>query len=603
MRAVFEGGESLDRRTPAGRLVLDGSRPFLLVVRQRREADPVAQLVAGEASWLVADAAAEPSAVRALVHEVVDAGVAAHGSFLVVELWEGAARFRVLGPDGPAPATVRTMAVGLEELDVGRRREPVEVEATDERHPPGLPPLLTVHESHAAGALLVGVAVPPLYRDPDTGALYPVFLRRLAHGLSRVLRRAVFEFVRVQTGAQLSSYRALGRRRLGPAVWEVDRSLAHISASFDSLLLVAPVNPEEAWHRFRHDAFERAPEFHYRLLPLDPDLVKRRLYELRVEEVEDPAVWRLLREKRDELDREVSLVDDRNTPAFLHSSIRLFGHPDAALRQQATEILERVPPSSPSSSEGAVGAEEFAAVARQEFAAYRRAYPEFRSEAQVRPDVSGLMVSSGKLLVGRALALAPARVDALLQHEVGTHVLTYVNGAAQPFQQLRQGLAGYDGFQEGLGVLAEYLVGGLTPARLRHLAGRVVAVSELLDGAGFVDGFRSLHRDHGFPPRSAFDLIARVHTAGGFTRDMIYLRGFSEVVAHLRAGGELEPLYVGKIAPAHLEILQELRERGVLHAVPLLPRFLERPSVRERLDALRAGIPMHAMAGSGGDGR
>ena len=47
------------------------------------------------------------------------------------------------------------------------------------------------------------------------------------------------------------------------------------------------------------------------------------------------------------------------------------------------------------------------------------------------------------------------KAAALLAHEVGTHIVTYVNGKAQPFRQLYAGLAGYEAFQEGIAVLAE----------------------------------------------------------------------------------------------------------------------------------------------------
>ena len=62
----------------------------------------------------------------------------------------------------------------------------------------------------------------------------------------------------------------------------------------------------------------------------------------------------------------------------------------------------------------------------------------------VRPDLQGLMVSEGNLLIGDSLGLAPRRVQALLHHEVGTHLLTYFNGREQPFQQMYAGLAGYE---------------------------------------------------------------------------------------------------------------------------------------------------------------
>ena len=577
------------------RLVLDGGRPFLLVLRAAEEAEPLLQVVRGEASWLHVAPGADDELVTTLVDRVAEAGSAAHGAFLLLELWPGTDRFRVVGPAGPAPTTVRALATGLEELDLGRRDTPVEVEASDDRAPPGRPPLLPIARCHELGCLLLGLEVPAVYRDPETGQVFPIFLRRIAHGLSRVIRGAVFEFLRVQTGADLPSYRALGRRSLDETVWSADRELADIDAAFDVLLLVAPVNADRSWLRFRDAAFDCVPEFHYRLLPLDPDLLKRRLYDVRLEEIEDPAAWSILHDKREELDRQLSLLAERNTHGFLHGSIRLYGPIEPELLALAREILEHTPPPEPAAGETPVGAEEFAALALREFDHYRQRFPAFRSEVQVRPDLVGLMVSSGKLLIGHKLSLRTGRVDALLQHEVGTHVLTFVNGAAQPFLQLSRGFADYDELQEGLGVLAEYLVGGLDRGRMRLLAARVVAVQAVIDGAGFLDTFGLLHRDFGFRPRTAYDIATRVHQSGGFTRDIIYLRGLLGVVEHLRRGAAIEPLYVGKIAARHLELMREFRERGVLRPTPLLPRFLERPDARARLQALRDGIPLHEM--------
>jgi uncharacterized protein (TIGR02421 family) len=592
---AFSRGETLDVTLPWGQLVLDASRPFLLVVREREPSDPVSHLVRGEASYLVAEAGSDPAEVREVVRTVVEAGSREHDAFLVLELWSDGSGFRVLAPGKPAQATVHALVEGLTGLEVKRRGAEVVLETTRERHPPDLEPLLTVEECHQVGCLLMGLEVPSTYRDPETGEVYPVFLRTLAHGLSEVLRRAVFEFVKVQAGADLSSYRALGRRTLGDPVWEADRELAAIDASFDMLLLVSPVNAQSAWERFRDSGYERAPDFRYRLLPIDPDVLKRRLYNVRLEDVEDPAAWRLLRDKREELDKQITLLADRNSPGFLQGSIRLYGHMRTVLLDRALEILDEIPPMTSPGPRARVKAEEFAARAEAEFDHYRGVYPEFRSEVQIRPDLMGLMVSSGKLLIGRELSLWPDRVEALIQHEVGTHVLTFVNGAAQPFLQLSRGFADYDELQEGLGVLAEYLVEGLNGPRMRLLAARVLAVHSLMEGATFVETFRRLHRDHGFGAYTAFGVVARVYEGGGFTRDMVYLRGLVGVVEYLRDGGELEPLYVGKIAARHLEVMQEFRERGVLVPTPLLPRFLTWPSAQERLRSLRDGLPVHAM--------
>jgi uncharacterized protein (TIGR02421 family) len=595
VREAFAQGETLEASASWGQLVLDGARPFLLVLRERERSDPLAQLVRGEASYLLATPDAAVEELRAAIRLVVEAGSREHGAFLVIELWGGGTRFRVLAPDGPAKATVAALADGLTALEVKRRGAPVETEATDSREPPGLPQLLTVPECHRLGCLLLGLEVPALYRDRDTGAVYPVFLRKLSHGLSDVLRRALFEFVKVQAGPGVSSYRALGRRTLGEAVWAADRELAEIDGSFDTLLLVSPVNARSAWERFRDTGYEQTPDLRYRLLPIDPDLLKRRLYNIPIEEVDDPATWRILRDKREELDKQITLLADRNSPGFLQGSIRLFGHMRASLLDRAEEILREIPPMSGPSPDQRVHANEFKARAEAEFEYYRSLYPAFRSEAQIRPDLMGLMVSSGKLLIGAELSLWPDRVEALIQHEVGTHVLTFVNGTAQPFLQLSHGFADYDELQEGLGVLAEFLAGGLNAARMRLLAARVVAVHSLMEGATFVETFRQLHRDHGFGAYTAFGITTRVFEGGGFTRDMIYLRGLVGVIEYLRDGGELEPMYIGKIAHRHLDVLQELTERGVLQPIPLMPRVLEQPEARARLLMLRDGLPVHAM--------
>jgi uncharacterized protein (TIGR02421 family) len=217
------------------------------------------------------------------------------------------------------------------------------------------------------------------------------------------------------------------------------------------------------------------------------------------------------------------------------------------------------------------------------------------AQVQVRPDVTGLMVSRGNVLISDQLSLDAARVDALLQHEIGTHVLTFYNGAAQPLQQMRYGLADYDELQEGLGVFAEYLVGGITPGRLRTIAARVIAVESVQGGATFMETFRLLRADYGMSPFSAFDIAERVHESGGFTRDMIYLRGLLWVLDYVRAGGNLEPLYIGKIAYRHIDIIAELRERGILREPPLRPRFLTLPATAARLERAARGIEWHEL--------
>ena len=579
--------------------MLDESLPFLLIYRAPpgRADDGTARLLAGEASFLTVLPEEEPQA-RELVRAHAEAGSTRHGAFLIIELWSSAdpqaTQITLRAPAGPAPETVDKLSQALEAVTALKPGLTLRVEKSDERHPPGLPPLLSIAESWQREVLVLGLELPPVYRDAETGAVYPRFLRRLQRALSRALRQAIYEFVRVQTTYDVTHHLALGRRTLPDGVWSVDRALCAIEHGFDLLLLTAPVNGAEAWQRFQADGCERNPAFNYRLLPMDPDLLKRRLFAIEMEAIDDPAVADLFQSKREELDTQLTMLGERESPRFRLSSQRLYGTVSRELHDAARELLSRVAP--PRRYAGPwIDAHGFRDAALQELAYYRARHPELDRRVDIRPDVSGLMVMEGNLLIGADLRLAPARVAPLLHHEVGTHVLTYVNGRAQPLEQLSLGLADYDEFQEGLAVLAEYLAGGLNRLRMRLLAARVIAAHAVEQGSEFVETFRLLTREHGYTEEGAWHIALRVHQSGGFTRDFIYLRGLLGLLRLLQEGVELELLYLGKIAQKHIGIIEELRYRRILREPPLLPRILEEPEAQARLTAVRRGIELTQM--------
>jgi uncharacterized protein (TIGR02421 family) len=601
-------GEAVRRELPGGGVLnIERSLPYLFVHRALPETadDVTPRLLRGEASYLLWRGGPEDDAeLRGLLRGLVSAGAEAFGAILILELWAArdlSTAFRILCPADEATGTVTALERQLVEIREIYEELSVVVVPTEERQPPELEPLFSVSELYELGCLLLGLEVPPVYLQPggmgEPVRSYPVFFRHFRERLARALRRAVYDFLRVQTDAHIANFRMLGRRTVDAAVWHADRVLAELGASFDFLLLVSPINTHEAWQAFRDGGFQCEPEFRHRLLPVDPDLLKRRLWEIDLDPVDDPSLLYLLADKRDELDKQVSMLAERRTRSFLYGSIRLYGPVDDALQEMAEALLSQIPPGARAvrGSGDAGDIVDAVAVHRralEEFAYYRALDPGFAPDAQIRPDVAGLQVSRGNLLIDEQISLDPERIEALLQHEVGTHIVTYVNGAAQPLRQLAAGLAEYDELQEGLGILAEYLVDGITPARMRVLAGRVVAARAVEEGAEFVDTFRLLAGGHGFAAGTAFDIATRAHEGGGHTRDLIYLRGFVRLQEYLAEGGELEPLYIGKIARKHIPVILELRDRGILREPALRPRFLDLPDVGRRLEALRRGLPL-----------
>lgn len=368
---------------------------------------------------------------------------------------------------------------------------------------------------------------------------------------------------------------------------DVDARLTELERGVNLLLNMTPVNAAEAWADFEHGDFATVPTLRLRPLDFDPDLVLRDLYDLEIENVTDPALHALFRAKRDEIARQVTALEDRDTSRFVYGSLQLYGGVTRSLAAAAEELLTTIPAQAPSSRTVTAGV--FAEAARAELDRYRAVYPDFPAHIEVRDDVSELMVSFGRLLIPETATFRANRVEPLVHHEVGTHVVTYQNGARQPLTLLTIGLPGYDETQEGLAVLAEYLTGGLDPRRLRVLAARVVAVRQMLDGAGFLDIFESLRTERGMPSRTAWSIATRVVVGGGSVKDAIYLRGITRILEVLAEGKSLDPLFVGKLALDHVPLIEDLLDREVLTAPWVRPRWLDVPGAQERLDRLRAG--------------
>ena len=595
-------GKGVRRAVPGGWLHMDRPLPFLCVYRHPPEGaiEGAERLVLSQASHLsISEERELAPAVCDLVAALGRRLSGRFGSFLVIEVWPvaGGDTFCVHAPPTEPASTVACLADALKHVDVLGSPGRVETVADPAPAPANAPPLLTPDEQRASGVLLIGLEVPGFFLDPG-GRPFPAVLRRLQHDLGRALQEAAFEFTNVQTNLRPEHFRALGPRRLLKATRQADRRLTEIAGQIDVLLAITPVNTDAAWADFRDGGFAHDPTFHYRPLTVDPDLLKRALYAVRLEEVEDPTLAAIFRAQRQYLDRQVSLLEDRNSDAFLPTSLQLFGGVEEALYRLAEEVLTTI--RQRGLAEGdceatprpCLDATAFANRARREMAHYqgRHGPDPLRATVSVRDDVPGVLVSHGGLLVGTGVQIPEQRVEALVQHEVGTHIVTAVNGAAQPLHLLSSGLAGYEETQEGLAVLAEFVVGGLTVDRLVTLAARVVAVGRLLAGTTFTETFRDLHDGHGLTAAQAFRVTMRVYRSGGLTKDAIYLRGLDRLLRHLADGHSLDPLLVGKVPLGYVSVVQELRWRGVLRPPRLQPRWLTAPGSQERLAAIRAGI-------------
>lgn len=507
------------------------------------------------------------------------------GGFMLVEIWPSEVldhnAFTIHINQKGSLSTATKLTEELNSLRIGGQL----IGATLDKQktavkPPEMHPLIDKKIAKFAEIVIVGVEIAPIYNDLKTGKPYPLFVRDLRAAFGKALRKSMFEFVRTNTSYNVTHFEMLGTTVLDNKVWEIDHELAEYSNLFDFLLLVTPINVADAWKNFAKNNYAKAPVFHYRPMPIEPELIKRKIYNLPIEDISDPTIAFLFRDKRKEIDRMLNMMLEREKPDFMHSSLQLFGNIDEHLLEIARAILVVAGPPLDDEKEELLNAQQFAQLAEEELIWLKQQDNSILTAVRIREDVEGVMVSRGTLNINKNYQISKKRAFALIQHEIGTHVVTYYNGKAQPLKLFYIGVPGYEQLQEGLAVFSEYLSGGLTHERMRVLAARVIAVNSMITGNSFVTTFDLLMDKYKFSPEAAFHITMRIYRGGGLTKDAVYLKGLLHLIEYIKQGKEIAPLLIGKIRQDYIPVINELTFRGLLSKIPIKPRYLSAPYLK-----------------------
>jgi uncharacterized protein (TIGR02421 family) len=452
---------------------------------------------------------------------------------------------------------------------------------------PHYKPLFSLNQLQEDNIYLIGIGVKNSFINA-AGDIFPLLERHFRESMSKTLSRTFFEYLRLYTNLNPAKFKLNVHKEITPNIFEIDKALLAESQRFDFLMLVTPTNVQEAWQTFKNNRYAKAPVFQYRPMPIDPDLVKRNLYNLPIEDIHDPNIAYLFRDKRRELDEMMSMLDDRNTPDFVHGSLQVFGNVSDKLMHVAEALITVIENNNVKSvkSEDKINAQQFAQMATEEIEYLKSQHPELNTSVRVRNDVSGVMVNRGVLNISSNYKITKERAEALIQHEVGTHIATYFNGKSQSLQLFSLGVPGYEKLQEGLAVFAEYMVNGLNNERLKILAARVICVRHMLMGNTFIDTFSMLVEQYCFAEEVAFLIAMRVYRGGGLTKDAVYLQGLIELIEYIREGHDINILTIGKIRKDYIPIIQDLIQRGYLRQPAVTPRYLSK-AYASRLDMIK----------------
>ena len=462
----IDAGKSVRRDLDDGsRIHIDRPLPFLCVyVNDGRDADAARAVASANASYLITP---DLDAAVLIIEAIGAAMTKRFGAFVVLDVGE-LERDRLLSDDAPflppfeitisatdhpaARAALDGFASAVESVEV-KFRSP-RLDKRDSADDP-----CARLAARVTGFPCVTVRFAPIYRQPGSEDIYPDLRERVIANIFDAGLQAVAAFVTAAGILSLTTHRSLGRRAFVDAVSRADRSIDDIVQTFDFLLAVTPINAEAAWRDFEASGFQRAPKLLYRPLTVQVDVEKKKLFSIAFDHFEDPVLSKLYREKQQELDLQLSMLSVRDTTRFVELSRALYGRVEPTLLDVAKDILAKTElmPGSLASEDGRGGSVDcyfVESAARSMIDSYRSQHSGFEATIELRDDLpAGLMVSGARLLISRNTNMACRRVEALLSHEIGVHLLTYFNGSTQGLRLFRSGLAGYEGVQEGLAVL------------------------------------------------------------------------------------------------------------------------------------------------------
>jgi uncharacterized protein (TIGR02421 family) len=275
----------------------------------------------------------------------------------------------------------------------------------------------------------------------------------------------------------------------------------------------------------------------------------------------------------------INLLASLGTKKFFYNSLRYFGRPDSNDLRNANYILLLPDIKEETRKMQVFGIDK----AIEHFNGTFKKYG-FKGKIKVENSgVSPIMVlnSTKTVVLKEGSRFSKNELQYLAEHEIGVHMLTTINAANNKLKVFSVGLPVNTRTGEGLAVLAEYLSGNLTMNRLRRLALRVMAVDIMCNGADFRTCFSTLVNQYNADKNSAFKIVTRVYRGGGFTKDYLYLNGFSELFRFWKEGNDLTPLLVGKTSISFYNTIVEMIDRDFVKKPRFITQSFENPKIEE----------------------
>jgi alpha-L-glutamate ligase-like protein/uncharacterized protein (TIGR02421 family) len=352
---------------------------------------------------------------------------------------------------------------------------------------------------------------------------------------------------------------------------KVDQQLIDIDSKIKLLYHLKPLNLEREKADFLKGKIKN-PQFEYPPLKFDPVELSDQLEKVKIE---NDDLGTIFKDKKREIDLKIKLLESIGEEAFTEHSKALYGFPSQAERDDCIKKIADIDIEKQQKDKSTQSAEDAKKKFEQIFEKYGlRNWKVKLKESMVADCVAG---KNNRLFVRSAAKFSKARIEALIVHEIETHILTAENGKLQQFEIFNRGLANYLKTQEGL-AMYNVETQRKTPFDQNFAAMTHVITINLSLNMGFREVYEKL-LTLGIPSYTAFKSCLKckrgfydTSKAGAFTKDYVYYKGYHQVKSFVENGGDIKDLYIGKL---DLEDLEKIKKLKQISGPKILPNWMK----------------------------
>lgn len=430
-----------------------------------------------------------------------------------------------------------------------------------------------------SNTLVLATEIKKIFCDELNGDAFPKVISSLQKELKvAILNNANHFSQNLEKWKHISTPKLLDKS-LDNSLLKIDKALYSYLRNIELLAIVNPSNTQAEKKRFFRSKFTELPKFKYQPISINPFTFKQNILSLPVKDIQDISIRSLYEAVINAYTDKLDMIGSLNTKKFLYNSLRYFGRPSKIDLVNAQYLVHlpaipgrgvKVPVSDANDAKKALQN----AIEAYGFAANI----EFSSKV-----LSQVMVlnSTKTVLIHPEATFKRKELNALIEHEIGVHMVTTLNSANQKLKIFNLGLPVNTQTQEGLALLAEYLSGNITLNRLKRIALRVIIVDMMCSGADFIECFNELVNEYSVDENDAFTIVTRIFRGGGFTKDYLYLSGFVQIYKLWQEQYDLTPLLVGKISLPYFNTIEEMIGREMIAKPQYITKSFLNPKSEE----------------------